>query len=318
MKRDQIEQLEKEEKELEEKMFSAPASKETTELEATKKPNGAEETPAKEKELVAPEPKPATDEHKVSERVEDWEKRYKNLRSSRDMKLYEAKSQLSAALTTINGLQTHIQELIKAQPKVDPLEGVFTEEDTNALGDATVEAMRRVTQKATEAATKPLQDQLERERKLRVGQDERLAQQTKQEAYNIFISRVAKAVPDWERINYEKGFETFLSQPDIDGTPRKVYFDAAEDRGNAAQVIKYMVEYSKKPKDKLAEKITPTGEDAGATQAKREGKVETISQAEIDKFYDDLNRGRYRGRHSEAVGIEKAIDIATMEGRIVK
>ena len=320
MKRDQIEQLEKEEKELEEKMLSAPTGEETTKPIATEVPTGAEETPAKEKESVAPEPKSATDEQTEPKKVEDWEKRYKNLRSSRDMKLYETKSQLSAALTTINGLQAQIQELRVAQPKVDPLEGVFTEEDTNALGDATVDAMRRVTQKATEAATRPLQEQLDIERTLRTEQTDRLAQQTKQEAYNIFISRVSKAVPDWERINYEDGFEAFLNEADVDGTQRKVYFSAAEDQGNAAQVIRYMQEYTSiKPKDKLADKITPTGEAAGATQVKEEGgKVETISQADINKFYDDLNRGKYKGRHTEALGIEAAIDKATMEGRIVR
>lgn len=324
--KDTVESLRSEEKELEEKVFGTPATEATTEEAAAEDQTGAEEAPVDEKELVTPDPKPATDEQTepTREPKEDWEKRYKNLRASRDEKLYKTKSQLAAALETINALQAQINELRTAAPKVDPLDGLFTDEDTDALGEATVEAMRKVTKRATEAATKPLKEQLEEERKLREAEAKRLAEQAKKEAYDIFLSRIQQAVPDWEEINYDPAFMEFMEELDFDGTPRKTYFAEAEAQGNAALIIRYMNDFKaqkeqKTPKkeDKLAKKITPVGDDAGATQPKQGAQKEKISRAFIDKFYDDLSRGRYKGRYSEALAIEKRIDEATMRGDIV-
>lgn len=318
--RDTIEQLEKEEKELEQKMLGTPTDDVTTDEVATDPKVVTEEAPAKEEELVAPKPAPVMDEQPKEQTGEDWEKRYKNLRASRDEKSYKTKAQLAAALETINTLQVRINELEKAKPAVDPLAGVFTDEDTDQLGEATVDAMRRATQKATEAATAPLQEQLKREKELREQTSVAQAQAAKQDAYNTFLGRVARAVPDWEEINYDPGFEAYMAQPDVDGTLRKTYFANAEAQGNAAQVIKYMMEYKAQkpapPVDKLADKVTPVGDDAGATQPKS-NEVKGISKAFIDKFYDDLTRGKYQGRATEANEIEAKIDAAIMRGEIV-
>ncbi len=80
-----------------------------------------------------------------------------------------------------------------------------------------------------------------------------------------------------------------------------------------------MKEYeASKPKDKLASKVAPVGDQASVTTVdQRKPGDRPISKAYIDKFYDDLARGRYRGRHSEARAIEAEIDKAVMEGRVV-
>jgi len=317
--KDTIEQLKKDEEELEKRMFGTPESKATTEDTATEPKVDTEKAPAKEEELVTWKPEPVDDEQ-LKVQTDDWEKRYKNLRASRDQKLYEAKSQLSAALSTINTLQAQVNELRAAAPSVDPLSEVFTQEDTENLGEATVDAMRRATRKATEAATKPLKEQLERERKAREEDNKRLAERSKQEAYEIFLQRIATAVPNWEAINFDPAFIQWMEDDDFDGTPRKTYFAQAEAQGNSALIIRYMREFEgSKPapkKDKLADKITPTGEGSGATQPKQKNGPEIIYRAEIDKFYSDLARGVYAGRHDEARNIEAKIDKAMMEGRI--
>lgn len=316
--KDTLEQLLKEEKELERLATGTPAEDLTKDEAATTEPVVTDAAPAEGEVLVAPIPTPVTDEQPVPQ-TEDWEKRYKNLRASRDDKSYKTKSQLAAALETINTLQLRINKMEEAKPTVDPLEGVFTAEDTDQLGEATVDVMKRATRKATEAATAPLQEQLDRERKLREGQTQKDAQNARQDVYNLFLNRVAKAVPDWEAINYDPGFEAFLMEPDVDGTLRKTYFTKAEADGNSAQIIRYMLDFKagvKVPVDKLADKVTPVGDGVGATQPKS-GEVKGVSRAYIDKFYDDLNRGRYVGRHSEAQAIEAEIDKATMEGRVV-
>jgi len=317
--KDTIESLVEQEKELERLIAGTPPPNDTKKDGAAEPKVATEETPADGKEPVTPTPKPVTDEQPKVQ-TEDWEKRYKNLRAGRDEKLYTAKNQLSAALSTINTLQSQVDQLRTAVPKVDPLQGVFTEKDTEDLGDATIDAMKRVTQKVTEAATKPLQAQLDEERKLRKIQNERQATDARVDAYQSFLGRVARAVPDWEKINYDENFIKWMDGADIDGTPRKTYFAQADAQGNAALVIRYMNEFKAHQAtkvDPLADKITPTGENAGAAQnlEKKTG-PKLISRAYINKFYDDLNRGKYKGRYSEAQALEAEIDKATQEGRI--
>lgn len=313
MYKNPIELLEEEEKALEAKIYGTPSEEATTESETATTEEATKEAP-KETEQVTQKPEPT----EVAETGEDWEKRYKNLRSSRDENLYKTKTQLAAALETISTLQAQITKLQQEKPKVDPLEGVFTEEDTETLGQATVEAMRRATRKATEAATAPLQKELEAERKRRQEADTLMAKNAKEEAYGIFISRIAQAVPNWEAINYDPEFEKFMSEADFDGTLRKVYFHEAEAQGNAALVIRYMREFEatgKKP-SKLASKITPVGDQASTTVATTK-KPEVITKAYINKFYEDLSKGKYRGRTKEADAIEARIEKAVMGGHVV-
>lgn len=321
MKQDTIESLKKQEEELEKMMMNAPVDGETTPLAAVEGQTGAEEALTQKEGAVTPPTESATDEQTVPKKdQEDWKLRYTNLRSSRDENLYKAKRDLGVAQGMITGLQNQITSLRTAQPKVDPLEGVFTDEDTDALGEATITAMRKATAKATEAATKPLQEQLEAERLARIEGTKLQAESTNREAHNIFLSRVARVVPDWEAINYDPAFEKFMEAEDLDGTPRKIYFVDAESQGNAALIIRYMQEFKAlkpaPPKDQLADKVTPVGDDAGATQPKQPGKTDVVTRAFVNKFYDDVSRGRYKGRYSEQIAIEASIDKATMERRI--
>ena len=329
--KDTIASLELEEKELELKAFGTPngtedeaaTTAESLETLATESLTDTEAALTEGVGSVNPEPQPVTDEQKDTKIVEDWELRYKNLRSGRDQKLYEAKRQLTGALQTVSTLQTQVSELQARQPKVDPLDGVFTTEDVENLGEGTVDALTRVTRKATEAATASLEKQLQEQRDLRTADQATLADRNKQETYDLFIGQVARAVPSWEAINYEKGFEEYLKGPDLDGRQRKAYFSQAEAQGNAALIIRYMRDYeatktgTPQKVDQLADRVTPTGETAGQTHIE-EGKQETVSRAFIDKFYDDLNRGRYKGRHSEVTAIEAKIDKAMMGGLIVR
>ena len=323
MNKDTIASLMEQEKELEKRMFKAPEDSATTDDTALETDAVAVSTPTDEGGAVTSTHESATDEQHETTRepLEDWEKRYKNLRASRDENLYKAKSDLATALNRISDLQTALIEARKSQPEVDPLEGVFTDEDTDALGETTIAAMRKATRAATEAANRPLQKLLDEERSKSVERDKNYAAQTKREAYSIFLSRIERAVPDYEVIDKDPGFKVFMDQVDIDGTLRKTYFAEAEAQGNSAQIIRYMQEYKaiKPPvkEDKLAGKVTPVGDGAGANQVKTSGTTAGVSRKFIDKFYDDLTRGKYKGRHSEALKIEAEIDLAVSKGHIV-
>jgi hypothetical protein len=325
MSRINIEQMEKEEKELEDHIVSLQGGQ-TKPSEETGSDMPTPKDSSTDKELVTPDiPKSSQEVHTETER-EDWEKRYKNLRASRDENLWKAKQDLANAMERIQSLQHEIGELKAKAPSntVDPFEGIFTEEDEDTLGPATLATMKKVTQRATEVATEPLRKELEVERQKRVKSDMDMVKRLKQENYSAFLGKIAKAESDWEAINYDPGFISYMEEPDLDGIPRKTYFAEAEAQGNAALVIRYMKEYKQwkagiKPKaDPFASKVAPTGEGAGSNVVPKTDKVpEKISRAYIDKFYSDLTKGKYKGRHSEAEAIEAKIEKAVVEGRVV-
>jgi len=324
MSRINIEQMEKEEKELEDRIVSLQGGKTKPPEEAGDNKPLPEDSP-QNTELVTPDAL-GSEENRVESEREDWEKRYKNLRASRDENLWKTKQDLQRAMEQVQSLQRELSELKARQsaPSVDPFAGVITEEDEDALGPATLATMKKVTQRATEAATEPLRKELEEERKRRVRSDMEMVERLKQENYSAFLGKIANAEPDWKAINYDPGFIAYMDEPDLDGIPRKTYFSEAEAQGNAALVIRYMKEYKQwklgiKPKaDPLASKVAPTGEGAGSNVAPKTDKVpERISRAYIDKFYSDLTKGKYKGRHSEAEAIEAKIEKAVVEGRVV-
>ena len=162
MSRIDIEQMEKEEKELEEYLTSRQGGDPTKPTEETGDDGHTSTDSEQDTELVTRDPAPSKEIPNEPER-EDWEKRYKNLRASRDENLWKTKQDLANAMERIHSLQREVSELKAKAPSstVDPFEGIFTEEDEDTLGPATLATMKKVTQKATEAATAPLRKELD-------------------------------------------------------------------------------------------------------------------------------------------------------------
>lgn len=323
-----LEVIAQEEKELEEKVYGTPEADQTTEAEATSDSQEQEATPAKEDESVTQTPEPVKDEPVVSTREpgEDWEKRYKNLRSSRDMKLQETRRQLTASLETVQVLQQKNDELrdelVKARANKDPLEDVFTPEEEEALGDDTVSLMKKGITKATESATADMRKELEEEKKRRKTEAAENLNRAKEDEYDTFIQRIAAVVPEWNELNNDKGFAQFCHGTlDFDGTLIADNFRVAEENRDATTIARYMIMYKEskatvqQPENPLAEEVTPTGQATGGSTATEE-KVEYVTQAEISKFYDDFGRGVYKERMQEAQQMEARIDKAMAEGRV--
>ena len=64
----------------------------------------------------------------------------------------------------------------------------------------------------------------------------------------------------------------------------------------------------------LEDKITVEGSASGSAPA--QSKKETFSIKDVDKFFNDITKGVYKGRMKEADEIEARITRAYIEGRI--
>lgn len=324
---DFIEKTLKEEQELERLAFGTPSdepSDQDTETPSTTEKQA--ETLPDEKEMVTPPQKAVTDEtQKSTIAQDDWEKRYKNLRNSRNDKLQEASEKLTRSLELVQKLQDENdklrEQLATALSKTDPLEGVFSEEDIEALGDNTVAVIKKATQKITERQTAELQRELEQQKLERKRRAEEELKNARTNEYNTFINTLSDIVPEWDSINRDKGFVEFChTHLDLDGTLIADNFKKAESRRDATTIARFMLQYKERKAanaNPLEEHVTPTGDTASDDSASTKGKqLVFYPKAEIDKFYDDLSRGYFADDPKKADKLDKMYQKALWEGRV--
>ena len=187
----------------------------------------------------------------------------------------------------------------------------LSEEEQEVLGEEAVEAIR----KATSHAMNPLKSELEAERQLRLKQDEDYNRKLQEDNKQLFIRRFKAIVPNYEKIDKDASFLSFMRGLDTaSGYDRTTLFKRAVNNGDVARAAGFYTEYLHNSKSPLEKKLTPTGETNSANVAPKN--KETITRAFIEKFYDDVIKGRYAGKASLQKEIEAKIDQAAIEGRI--
>jgi len=307
-----LEKLLREEDELEQKMFTR--TPEDTEAKVPEAPAVEPTVPADEKEVGPSD---------VSKPEEDWKKRYTNLRASRDEKLWKTQSDLADAKRQIATLQHDLQALRSATPvvKEDIFKDLFTAEEEEALGETAITAMKKAAEKAASSKTASMEKELAEERLRRVKEANDKAQAESANAYNLFLNRLARAVPDYEDVDKDPAFMDYMGQTDIDGSVRADNFKKAEANGDVASIARYMIDFKsskvKQPVSPLEDLITPTGNDK-TTNSSTEKKPKGMSMKDVDDHYKKYIRGYYNTRQKEYDEMEKRIDEAASLGLITR
>lgn len=142
----------------------------------------------------------------------------------------------------------------------------------------------------------------------------------------VFYERLARAVPDYQQINSEQGFLQFLAgrTPGQRNTRQDNLNEAAEayDASIVAEIFNTYKSTKTPPppapqsNNQLESQIQP--DTAAGTPPPPVEQKPIFLESQVKFFYDDLRRGTYRGRESEANAIAAAIDQAAAESRIRK
>lgn len=313
-----VKQLMEEEKALEELLSGTPSKEASTSEEATTVEQEDNSAPVKVEGSDDQKPKPVEPEAKPED-TEEWEKRYKNLRAAREKKLYDAQKALADSQVQIAELHTRIEELEKLVVPVEvKASEVLTEEERETLGDEQVAAIEKLAKATSATKITSLEEELATIRENNKKAAEEKARLEQSNAYNTFLQRLQRVFPDYEQLNTDEGFITYLSETDTDGAPRFDNFRAAERRGDAASVGRYMSDYTatkaKPVEDKLAEHVAPKTSNVSTTSTSSEG--DFITMKEINEHYDKHARGKYKGREKEFLEMEQKIDEYAARGKI--
>lgn len=310
----QISKLEQETDELEAAIFNTTGK--TTikeEVQDTQKDNGKEDedtSPSDETELSNESP-----ETKEKRKYTDWKNRYTSLRSHHDALAFDLRKEVSELKTSLVSASKKISELQDTAYKNNKEVDIYSQEERDILGDEAIAAM----QKATNHAIAPLQEELKREKELRMKQLEREADNDRLSTQRNFLSRLGRLVPDYAAVDTNPKFIEYMNGiEDYSGAVRKDLFKRAEANGDVARVAEFFLSFKNSTKgNSLEGKITPTGSNIG-TQVVKQGEDFVVNMRFIDKFYDDVTHGKYKGRASLAKEIEDKIDKAISAGRVQK
>lgn len=248
----------------------------------------------------------------------NWKKRYTSLRSYHDAQIYELRAELSRTKAAVVELSKS-NSALSDRMVVDKDDSFITEEERMILGEEAVNVLMKVHEKSVN----PIKEQLATERNARLRAEEADAQRNQVAAQAMFVQRLERLVPAYADIDTDPAFLKWMEhQDEWSGVERKTLFQRAVVNGDVGRAAEFYATYHNltskgAPRDNLANKVTPTGSSSGASSLPPSSTgSDEISMAFINNFYNDVNRGKYKGRQALMNEIESKIDKAYSEGRV--
>jgi len=263
---------------------------------------------------------------------ETFERRYKSLQGMYNAevpRLHAEKRELETRVTQLEALMSTLNTPTKtdAQPKPE----LVTAADVEEYGDS-IDVMRRVSREETlqqQTRMDELESLIKNMQTSVVPQVQQLQHRQAVTSEQAFWSEIQTAVPDWQDINTDQGFQSWLLEVDpLTGISRQTYLDDAQKNLDARRVTQFFSTWKAQTgpsvaqstpvvqsKSQLEKQVAPGRGRSGGTTSSNE--PVTYSSADIKNFFTDVQKGKYKGKEKERDRIERDIFAAQREGRIV-
>lgn len=165
-----------------------------------------------------------------------------------------------------------------------------------------------------------------------IPQVQRVAQQQAASAEERFWSNLAQRVPNWQQINNDQDFQSWLLDIDpLTNTSRQTHLEIAQRDLDVNRVTaffnaftaasgKFAPQANAQPNrsaSELEKQVAP-GRSRGAAGGSAGQTAKTYTPDDIKKFFNDVRSGRYKGRETERDRIERDIFAAQRDGRIMQ
>jgi hypothetical protein len=272
--------------------------------------------PQAEPQAQAPAPQPSE---------ETWERKFKSLQGifnkevpSLQGQVKELTARLNQAVEQMESRKTPEPEQVAHKPEADP-------KDVENFGSDLVEMVQRTAERLFGGVANKVDAELLKLASRIIEVEKRLegtAQSVALTAEEKFFDAVAKQVPEWEEINQDPLFVEWLAEIDpIYGQPRQAALNHARQSLDAQRVVNVFKAFAGPAKPPVPNTPNPVDKQVapksgGSSNAPKASNVQVVSQKSITDFYNDVARGRYRGRESDQAATEAAINTAIAEGRV--
>jgi len=219
-----------------------------------------------------------------------------------------------------------------AQAPASTSEQFVTDKDVEEYGES-IDMMRRVSREELVAVAQRLgkiEQMLQQVQSNVVPQVQAVAQRQQATAEQQFWADLAVAVPSYRDINNDDGFQAWLLEADpLTGISRQTYLEDAQRALDSRRVANFFRAWLEKSgqatvaqpagrttSSELEKQMAP-GRSRGAGAPASANKAKTYSPQDIQKFFNDVRSGKYKGREQERDRLERDIFAAQRENRIV-
>lgn len=267
------------------------------------------------------------------EKSTNWQQKYKTLQGMYNAdqdRMRQTISDQDAKINNFEQLLSNINKQQQAQNRAPQQPArLLSEKDVEEYGES-IDIMRKVTKEETgnllgEVAS--LKQQIAQMAQNTVPQVQQLANQVGSTQEQLFWSNLTTAVPDWSEINEDENFQSWLLEVDpLSGQPRQKFLEDAQSHYDVTRVAQIFSTWSglngkgsaqqvkSTNQNELQQQVAPKkSRSAGAAPT---GTKPSYSTADIAAFYEDIRKGKYKGRDDERAKIERDIFAAQAEGRI--
>ena len=222
------------------------------------------------------------------------------------------------------------RESAAAAPQV--VDKLVTEHDVAEYGES-IDVMRRVSLEEVH----PLMQRLTKMEQLLsqmqtnvVPQVQAVAQRQQLNAEQQFWTDLTGLIPNFRETNANGDFQTWLLEADpLTGITRQTYLDDAQRALDARRVSNFFRTWlettgqavdaqptGRATNPELEKQVAP-GRSRGSGTPAASNKAKVYSPQDIQKFFDDVRSGKYKGREADRDRTERDIFAAQRENRIV-
>jgi cell division septum initiation protein DivIVA len=213
-----------------------------------------------------------------------------------------------------------------------PVEKLVTEHDVAEYGES-IDVMRRVSMEEVNPLVQriaKLEQLLTQMQTNVVPQVQAVAQRQQLSAEQQFWTDLTGLVPNFRDINANGDFQTWLLEADpLTGITRQTYLDDAQRALDARRVSNFFRTWldttgqavdaqptGRATNPELEKQVAP-GRSRGSGTPAAANKAKVYSPQDIQKFFDEVRSGKYKGREADRDRIERDIFAAQRENRIV-
>lgn len=224
------------------------------------------------------------------------------------------------------------QQAAAAVPTATTVQGekFVTEKDVEEYGES-IDMMRKVAREevgSLGARMAQLEKMLSQIQTNVVPQVQAVVQKQAVSAEQQFWADLTTTVPNWRETNEKAEFQSWLLEVDpLTGISRQTYLEDAQRSLDARRVANFFRAWlqstgeapvaqtqNRASTSELEKQVAPgRSKNSGNSQT---NKARTYTPADIQKFFNDVRAGRYKGREAERNRIERDIFAAQQENRI--
>jgi len=276
----------------------------------------------------------APEEQALADTQEDktLEQKYKTLQGMYNAeipRLNADKRDLTDRISNLEQLLGSVSPAPTAEQQIPEPVNLITDQDREDYGDS-IDVMRRVSKEESNTSNQriaQLEQVIQQLQSNVIPRVDMVANQQAQSNEQAFWSDLSTMAPEWQDINNDPDFQTWLLDTDpLTGISRQTYLEDAQSNFDSRRVANFFSSWADTHGIPQARTTASTASQLEKQVSPGRGKntstlagtnTKTYTPDTIKTFFDQVREGYYKGNDSERAKIERDIFAAQQDGRII-